>query len=270
MENDKFLSTGDFAKICNVTKQTLFHYDQIGLLEPHHKAENGYRYYSYQQFDIMYMIESLKEIGMSLAEIKQFMSITTPEIMVETFKEKSNRLAEKIESLQRVQKAIAKKIAITEQAIQEDFSSIYLEQVEEHYLYLSDLVLNCSNQQYTQAVSKLYSTCVDHKLNEGDPIGVMIHKEQLLQGDATNLSYLFVKVPYTDKVPLYKIAKGKQVVGYHIGHYEQAGETYNKLLGFIQQHGLSIIDFSFEEYIWDGMAVQGIEQFVTKIMIPVA
>ena len=55
-------TTGEFAKACNITKQTLFHYDAIGLLTPHFKDEKGYRYYSYQQFDLLYVINILKEM----------------------------------------------------------------------------------------------------------------------------------------------------------------------------------------------------------------
>ncbi len=30
----KYFTTGEFAKLCHVKKQTLFHYDEIGLLSP--------------------------------------------------------------------------------------------------------------------------------------------------------------------------------------------------------------------------------------------
>ena len=40
----KPLTTGEFAKICNVKKHTLFHYDDIGLLKPDYYDENGYRF----------------------------------------------------------------------------------------------------------------------------------------------------------------------------------------------------------------------------------
>lgn len=269
MDNDKFLSTGDFAKICNVTKQTLFHYDEIGLLQPHHKSDNGYRYYSYQQLEMMYVIDSLKEIGMSLNEIKQFIGMTTPELMIETFKEKSLLLSEKIASLLRIQKVIEKKIAITEQALRLDFSQISIEQGNEHYLCLSDSMLYCTNQQYAQSVTKLYYTCIENQLNEGDSIGVMVHREQLMQHDFINYSYLFAKVPFTDKVPLYKKEKGLQVVGYHIGHYDHVGQTYTKMLDYMAAKQLQMKNYSFEEYILDGVSVQGIEQYVTKITIPV-
>ena len=38
----KPLTTGEFAKICNVKKHTLFHYDDIGLLKPDYYDKNGY------------------------------------------------------------------------------------------------------------------------------------------------------------------------------------------------------------------------------------
>ena len=50
----KPLTTGEFAKICNVKKHTLFHYDDIGLLKPDYYDENGYRFYSYSQL-ILYL-----------------------------------------------------------------------------------------------------------------------------------------------------------------------------------------------------------------------
>ncbi|MFE4512310.1 MerR family DNA-binding transcriptional regulator, partial [Bacillus subtilis] len=43
----KYFTTGEFSKLCRVKKQTLFHYDEIGLFSPEIKKENGYRYYSY-------------------------------------------------------------------------------------------------------------------------------------------------------------------------------------------------------------------------------
>ena len=59
-------TTGEFAKLCRVKKQTLFHYDDIGILSPEIVARNGYRYYSYKQLETFYMIATLKELDMPL------------------------------------------------------------------------------------------------------------------------------------------------------------------------------------------------------------
>ncbi|MEK3994944.1 MerR family transcriptional regulator [Psychrobacillus sp. FSL K6-2365] len=79
----KYFTTGEFAKLCNVKKQTLFHYDEIGLLSPEIKNEKGYRYYSYHQFDVFNVIELLKEVDMPLKEIKLFLNNKTPDELIE-------------------------------------------------------------------------------------------------------------------------------------------------------------------------------------------
>ena len=64
-----YFTTGEFAKLCIVKKQTLFHYDDIGILKPEILADNGYRYYSYLQLDTFTAIAMLKELDLPLSEI---------------------------------------------------------------------------------------------------------------------------------------------------------------------------------------------------------
>ena len=62
-------TSGEFARICGIRKDTLFYYDSIGLLPPEQVAPNGYRYYSTRQFYTYHIISTLKEAGASLEEI---------------------------------------------------------------------------------------------------------------------------------------------------------------------------------------------------------
>ena len=43
------MTTGEFARIMRITKETLFHYDEIGVFQPELTQTNGYRYYSIYQ-----------------------------------------------------------------------------------------------------------------------------------------------------------------------------------------------------------------------------
>ena len=43
MKEKKYLTAGQFAKICGVEKHVLFHYDEIGLFQPVMVNENGYQ-----------------------------------------------------------------------------------------------------------------------------------------------------------------------------------------------------------------------------------
>ena len=62
MENHYF-KTAEFAALCGVRKDTLLHYDHIGLLKPQWVGENGYRYYAAQQLRTYDLIAALRRLG---------------------------------------------------------------------------------------------------------------------------------------------------------------------------------------------------------------
>lgn len=47
----KTFLTGEFAALFEVKKDTLLYYDKIDLFKPAGVQENGYRYYTFEQFD---------------------------------------------------------------------------------------------------------------------------------------------------------------------------------------------------------------------------
>ena len=85
MDKSQYLTTGELAKLMHVTKNTLFHYDKIGLFSPEIVLDNEYRYYSIHQIEVLEAIIMLKELGMSLKEIQTFLSDRTPEKLLELF-----------------------------------------------------------------------------------------------------------------------------------------------------------------------------------------
>lgn len=65
MEKHRF-KTAEFAALCGVKKDTLLHYDHIGLLKPQWVGENGYRYYSARQIPTYDLIATLRRLGTPL------------------------------------------------------------------------------------------------------------------------------------------------------------------------------------------------------------
>ncbi|MDJ0705310.1 MAG: MerR family transcriptional regulator [Leptolyngbyaceae cyanobacterium MO_188.B28] len=62
---------GEFSKIAQVPASLLRYYDDIGLFAPiHSDRETGYRYYSVQQLAQLNRILALKDLGLSLEQIK--------------------------------------------------------------------------------------------------------------------------------------------------------------------------------------------------------
>ena len=63
---------GEFSKIAQVPASQLRYYDEIGLFTPiQTDRETGYRYYSVQQLAALNRILALKDLGLSLEQIKR-------------------------------------------------------------------------------------------------------------------------------------------------------------------------------------------------------
>lgn len=65
------MKVGDLAKQTGVSVRTLHYYDEIGLLSPSHRTETGYRLYAGNDIIRLQQIVSLRQIGFSLAQIRQ-------------------------------------------------------------------------------------------------------------------------------------------------------------------------------------------------------
>ncbi|AIF45170.1 hypothetical protein X953_03335 [Virgibacillus sp. SK37] len=92
----------------------------------------------------------------------------------------------------------------------------------------------------------------------------------MLDGDFDNYYYLYNRL---ETVPTQTITYAKEagfcVIGYHIGRETTIDQTYAKLLHYIQKAHLKLGNWAYEEYILDEISVNGIDHYVTKIMIEV-
>lgn len=69
---------GDFSRVCRVSVSALRYYADIGLLEPANIDKfTGYRYYSLSQLPRLNRILALKDLGLSLSEIKTILASDT-------------------------------------------------------------------------------------------------------------------------------------------------------------------------------------------------
>ncbi|MET3846752.1 MerR family transcriptional regulator [Paenibacillus sp. OAE614] len=73
----KTWKVGEIAKLTGLTVRTLHHYDEIGLLHPTLTSEKGHRLYVENDLLRLHHIILLKQLGISLEEVKR--SISDPE-----------------------------------------------------------------------------------------------------------------------------------------------------------------------------------------------
>lgn len=274
--NIKYFSTGEFAKLCNIHKKTLFYYDEIGLFKPEKVMPTGYRYYSEYQLETFNIIYTLKDIGMPLKEIKEYMDNRTPENMLALFKHESKEIEKEINRLKRKQEIMSNKIKLIKEAKNIN-CDILLEEQEEEYIILSDLIdkskLNTLIKKNEDAYDidayvNLINLAYDNDLNYGYPGGSIKTKEDLLHDNSYSYYYVRVNKNCNYKNMIIK-PKGTYLVGYLKGYYSKAPLIYNKILEFINNHNLEMIGLAYEDVLIDQVCVKNPDDFVLKISIQV-
>ena len=64
-------SVSELSKLAGVSVRTLHHYDQIGLLKPHRRKDNGYREYTEDQLILLQQILIYRELDFSTSQIRE-------------------------------------------------------------------------------------------------------------------------------------------------------------------------------------------------------
>ena len=73
MDNiNAYFSIGEFAQLCDTTRDTLYHYEKRGLLLPSINGQNGYRFYTCHDYYTYMFIAHLTRIGFSLSDIRAY------------------------------------------------------------------------------------------------------------------------------------------------------------------------------------------------------
>ena len=95
-----YIKTAEFARLCKTTKNTLIHYDQMGVLKPATLGSNGYRYYALNDQYRFFAIRALADAGFSLSEVNEVLAEYNPKAFAESIAAHKKDLREYIARLE--------------------------------------------------------------------------------------------------------------------------------------------------------------------------
>ena len=268
------IKTGDFAKLCNTNKRTLIHYDEIGLFSPAYTDEKGYRYYSENQCDTFFTITCLKEIGMPLKEIKQYIDHKNPEDLQALLLQQQQKVEADLARLHRIRQVIDTKLQLLYTGehlrFSDSVSAVSLEDFPEEYLIVSPPLHTNDHEKIFSAIYQHIAYCNHNLLNAGHPYGAMLATEELLQGHQDVYAHFFTKVIHPPVGhPWMSKPAGTYAVIYLKGDYYEAAQAFQTLLDYICKNNLTPGTYCYKEAVLDEMAVENETQLVTRISIPV-
>ena len=271
MKNENLFPIGEFARLCGVKKDTLFHYDKIGILKPEVIAENGYRYYSYRQFSTFDIIACLKECGTPLREIKSYIDNQDTEYFLDILQDKERILEEEQAKIERMRRVMKNTVAMTKKALTVESGTCGVEECgEEHMLVTEKLCIKeGSPADQMNAIDQLFKVIEEIKMQEEFPIGSILLKEHLLEGEFIE-DYYYCKISgFVDHPQYLKKPAGTYAFIYHVGPYQTLPESYRKLIVYIGSQNYGISGNGYEQEMMNHLAVKDPEKYVLKISIKI-
>lgn len=267
---NNYFSTGEFAKLCNVKKQTLFHYDDIGIFSPEIKLSNGYRFYSFSQIETFNVISILKELNMPLNDIKQYLDNRSPVEFISLLEKKDIEIKNKIKELQQMSNLLNKKIAMTNKACKINLKDIYLENLPTNYLIKT--TAHGTEEEKSLAVSLAHhiNYCKDNDIYSPYIIGGMLSLDNIKNQMYSSYTYFFTQLDDNETI-LYNHIKeeGLYLIAYHESGYYTIDKTYDKILEFLDNNNYLVTSYFYEDVLLDDFSVKGYENYVLKISVKV-
>lgn len=269
MDRKRYLTTGEFARIAGVTKHTLFHYDEIGLLRPEATLENGYRYYTFAQLDELDVILFLRELDLPLREIRAYLERRSPDALTELLREEDRLIGQRLRRLRNMRRWVRQKAGVLEQARELTPGSIELRELPEQYLLYAPLPNHKTGEAaaaFAAAAFALYRESARKGVKSPYGIGSQLPfaGASPYQVNAYSQVYLLFDDPLADALPR---PAGRYLTACHCGRFEDLPPVYAAVLDYAGTHGIALSGDFYEDLLLDGLAVPGDSQYFIRLAI---
>ncbi|MEY8749428.1 MerR family transcriptional regulator [Alkalicoccobacillus gibsonii] len=262
---DKVYLTGEFAKLLEVNKDTLFYYDKINLFKPAGTLDNGYRYYTFDQFDQFVAIQLLRTAELSIKELKTYFDKPNVQALQQLATKQQENVANEIRKLQDVQFFLERTVSLTKELEEAPIDEILIKHVPEELVVYSEEKIN-----WMAPIDELYekSTRFLKKLGmrSNTSYGIVYAKEDYLNELSEGTSRLFCRLddPSAKMKP-----EGDYAIIYQKGFYDDITETLETLIEHLDNEQLEVDGDIYEEYLLHSIAVKNDEDYITKISVRV-
>lgn len=264
-----YFTTGEFAKICGVGKQTLFYYDQEGIFSPDIVAANGYRYYSYTQIETFTIITMLRDLGVHIKEIKTHMDSRSPEALIALMESKRAEIDKKIKALEWSKRYVEKKIRVTREGQEAVPGVIIRRDLPERHMITSDYKGPEDNIAITEALGDHLEYCDKVGLYNACPIGGLIPLESVTEkGYKYSKFYTVVEAARAANKSTYAPG-GAHLLLYDNHGYENIGRNCLRIIDYARAHGLTLGPCFYEDVIWDDLSTQGYFNYLVRLAIKI-
>lgn len=266
-KEDGYFSVSEFAKLAGLARKTLLYYDEIDLFSPAVVLDNGYRYYYYRQLYMINTIKILKEIGMSLKDIKEFIKNQNPTIMINTFDQQQKIIEEKIKDLKTISSMIGmqKEMAMEAENIKMGVVSEEYREREPIFCESRKLYRRGKEVSLSMSVSKFYNDAKDQGITHTFPWGACIDYKKYMHDVTHNYFHYYYHVPESEEYMM----EGTYIFTYTYGGRVERQEAYWKLVEYAKEKNYTLEEWAYEDYLINEISAKLPDDFIIKTLIRV-
>ena len=268
MANNYLYTSGEFAKLMGINKRTLHFYNDIGLFSPIRIAENGYHYYSIDQFAQLEMILTLRRIGVPIDDIMTYFNSTTnSDSLFDIMTKQKSIIDNTINNLLNIKHFLKIKANRIEIGMKAENGKIQIVDLPDRHVLLSPPITNNSDNEDMSIVAD-FSLELKKKFNLYDTVGSRIKIDNIIEGKCTEYANYFAYCPDENaKVDLI-LPKGKYLVAYNIGSWDNLPSLYKNIIKYADDNNIKLSQYSYEEGMND-LAIKNIDDYITLITIKI-
>lgn len=258
---------GEFSMLSKTTVKTLRFYEEQGLIKPCFVDKfTGYRYYETCQLDEVATIISLREVGLSIKEIRSVKEGGNLTEILERRKHViSDSLAEYGEQLRKINQMLKENVMQSKIIIKNlpSYTVYYKDGVIRDFSKITEFVLTagyeCSQLNPTLKCCTpdyCFINYLDGEYREKD---IKIRYAQAVESAGKE----------SEDIKFMQIAPVKAVCIQHRGAYEGLRKSYNEVLKYVEDNRFEICDLPRECYIDGCWNKDDPKDYLTEIQIPV-
>lgn len=264
-KQDKYLfTTGEFAKLNNINKRTLHYYDEIKLFSPNYKAPNGYRYYTCFQIVQLEQILTLRQIGLSIDEIKKYTTNPSKDNFESLINEKKAIIDKSINQLLLAKNFLELKSKRLSLGINAKHKAIKEITLPEEYLLLSNKITGKYDENDFIEAGR-FSFRLKEELGLYDNFGSRIAIDNIYNHNYKDYDCFYIRTESNKQYDEIKPA-GLYLTTFCIGGWDKLSEVYEELVGYANAHNLCLTGYAYEEDV-NEMSLNNLEEYITYISV---
>jgi DNA-binding transcriptional MerR regulator len=267
------ITVGELSRLYNLPAQTLRYYDKIDLFKPLYvDRNNNYRYYGIEQFAVLDVIILLRELGVSIEEIKAYMKQRELNSFLNLLEEKKRILSDEIKRLEERKSNIDQKIdLIMDYMDNELIGKPTLKGYGRRRLIHIATEDAIDKEKYEYGLKKLSLQIKDNTLLFKGVITLIIDRANLIKrvyNSWKGLAFIFdedISIEESSSI----ITPGQYAVIFYYGSYENGSIYYKKLLEWIDENNCRIVGDAIVLNITEAAFCDREDEYITEIQIPV-